>query len=85
MAFMDNMDNDNFIYILQEWHFNEMYIIMVSQDYYKLEILAEKLSKQTNKYEDIEYIIVKAYLDKEYAVLDEPKIVFEYKVMEDKK
>lgn len=79
MAFMDNMDNNDFVYILEERDFNGMCIIMVSRDYYKLETLAEKLSKQQSKYEDCDYVIVGAYLDKEYEALDEPEIVFEYK------
>jgi hypothetical protein len=79
MAFMDNMDNNDFVYILEERDFDGICIIMVSQDYYKLETLAEKLSKQQGKYESADYVIVGAYLDKEYAVLDEPEIVFEYK------
>lgn len=84
MAFMDNMDNNDFVYILEERDFYGMCIIMVSRDYYKLETLAEKLSKQQSKYEDCDYVIVGAYLDKEYEALDEPEILYEIKSNEKK-
>ena len=65
------------VYVLLEWHFNESFIIMASEDCGKLKKLANQLLYENDEKFDVpQYQIAELIPDKKYGVLNEPKVVY---------